>query len=277
MNRFFNWLKAIFNRGMDKLEDPELMLDQAKRDMQGALIANREKAVQAITQKNRLQAMLEDTKKKSAQLESQATMALQQGKRDLALAFMREKTTNDSTLSTLQASYDQAVQTVEQVKIAVKRQDEEVRKKTAEALAMKAQWKQTQIQNSIAKALEGLTFENQFEAFGAAADKIRDAQSEAAARQEMVGTSVQGKMMEMQDSMMDSQAELDLQALESKLGMRQDAATTTATTTTQAEQQQVSVGGDTPAATSAPAAPNAAQLAEADRQLEELEQRLKGS
>ena len=70
MKRFINWLKAIFNRGMDRIEDPDIMLDQARRDMQGALIANREKAVQAITQKNRLQGMLDDAKKRSAALEN---------------------------------------------------------------------------------------------------------------------------------------------------------------------------------------------------------------
>ena len=75
MKRFFNWLRGIFNRTMDRIEDPDIMLDQAKRDMQAALQGNREKAVQAITQKNRLQGMLEEKKKETAQLERQAAMA----------------------------------------------------------------------------------------------------------------------------------------------------------------------------------------------------------
>jgi len=204
---------------MDKLEDPEMMLDQAKRDMQQALIANREKAVQAITQKNRLQGMLEETRAKSQQLENQAAMALKQGKRDLATQFMREKMNTDAALGTLQTSYDNAVATVEQVKVAIKRQEEEVRKKTAEALAMKAQWKQAQIQNSIAKALEGLTFENQIEGFGAASERIREAQSEAAARQEMLSTSMQGKIMSMEDEARDMEAESELAKLEERLGL----------------------------------------------------------
>ena len=130
MNRLFNWIKALFNRGMDKLETPDIMLDQARRDMQGALIANREKAVQAITQKNRLQGMLDDAKKKSSELEAHAAMALKQGDRELATQFMREKMNNDASVTTLQQSYDSAAATVDQVKIAIKRQEEEVRKKT---------------------------------------------------------------------------------------------------------------------------------------------------
>ena len=58
MKRFFNWLKALFNRTMDKVEDPEMMLDQAKRDMQASVIQNRERAIQAITQRNELEKLL---------------------------------------------------------------------------------------------------------------------------------------------------------------------------------------------------------------------------
>ncbi len=265
MKRFFNWLRGVFNRTMDKVEDPDIMLDQAKRDMQAALIANREKAVQAITQKNRLSGMLEDHKKKSAQMESQASMALKQDNRELAVQFMREKMNNDAVVTQLQTSYDQALATVDQVKVAIKRQEEEVRKKTAEALAMKAQWKNAQIQNSISKALEGLTFENQFEGFGAVNERIKDAQSEAAARQEMFGTSVQGKMMDMEDKARDMEAETELEMLEQRLGLRP-------ATVAQDATQSVSVGG-------APATPKmeeATPVSEAEKQLEELEKRLQG-
>lgn len=272
MGRFFNWLKAIFNRTMDKVEDPDIMLDQARRDMQTMLIANREKAVQAMTQKNRLAGMLDDTRKKSAQLEAQAAMALKQGNRDLATQFMREKMNNDAVVAQLQTSYDQAAATVEQVRIAIRRQEEEVRKKTAEALAMKAQWKQAQIQNSISKALDGLTFENQFEGFGAAQERIREAQSEASARQEMMAGSLQGQVFQMQDKARDMEAEGELEKLEEKLGLRTSAAPAATTT----ETQTVSVGSGAAPATPG-AATDPAAASEAEKQLQELEKRLQGN
>lgn len=246
------------------------MLDQAKRDMQTALVANREKAVQAITQKNRLASMLEEQTKKSQQLEAQATMALKQGNRELAVQLMREKMNYDSTRAQLQQSYDSAVQTVEQVKIAIKRQEEEVRKKTAEALAMKAQWKQAQIQNSIARALDGLTFENQFEGFGAVQERIREAQSEASARAELQGQTIQGKLYQLEDTQRDLEAESELEKLEQRLGMK--------STTTEEQPQQVVVSA-TPAApqtpaTTAEAAAETQAMSEAERQIAELEKRL---
>lgn len=231
MKRFFNWLKALFNRAMDKVEDPEMMLDQARRDMQQALIQNREKAVQAITQKNRLQNMLEEESKKAERLEQQAATALRQGNRELARQFLREKANVDANIQSLTQTHAQAIETVEGVKKAIKHQEQEVRRKTAEALAMKAQWKQAQIQTSISKALEGLTFESQFEgSFAAAKERIQEKQAEAAARNEMMSTSLHGKMMAMEDQAMDFAAEEELVALEEKLGLRQpnvDASTTT--------------------------------------------------
>ncbi|MCA1947573.1 MAG: PspA/IM30 family protein [Armatimonadetes bacterium] len=269
MKRFFRWLKALFNRGMDRLEDPDIMLDQARREMQENLAANREKAVQAITQKNRLQIMLEDARKRSADLEAKAAMALRQGNRDLARTFIREKANNDAVIASLEQSYQQAVQTVEAVKVAIKRQEEEVRKKTAEALAMKAQWKQAQIQNSIAKALDGLTFESSFGSFEAAQERIREAQSEAAARQEMHATSLQGKVMAMEDQAMDYQAEEELQKLEERLGLRQPAAQ-------EAEVQTVQPVGPGAQPTELPK-PQEVPASEVDQQLEELEKRLGGN
>lgn len=266
MKRFFQWLKAIFNRGMDKLEDPDIMLDQARRDMQEALIQNREKAVQAITQKNRLQNMMDEQVKKSQQLEAQATMALKSGNRDLARQFVREKANVDAVIVQLKTSLDNATQSVEAVKLAIKRQEEEVRKKTAEALALKAQWKQAQIQNSITKALEGLTFENQYEGFGAAKERIDEMQAEANARNEMMGTSLQGKVMAMEDQAMDMQAEADLQKLEERLGMREAPVADTQTVSVSAG------GGEAPAVPAVPEAP----ASEVDRQLDELEKRLGG-
>lgn len=234
MKRFFAWLRALFGKTMDSLEDPEMMLNQARTDMQGALTSNREKAVQAITQRNRLQQMLDEATRKSSQLEAQATTALRQGNRELAKQFLREKTSNDATLETLRTTLAQAAETVDQVKVAIKRQEEEVKKKTAEALALKAQWKQAQIQDSIGKALEGLTFENEYEgSFASARDKIRDKQAQASARTEMMGNSVQGKMMMMEDQTMDLAAEDELKKLEEKLGLTSPEIQNVATTSTE--------------------------------------------
>lgn len=233
MKRFIAWLKALFNKFMTTVEDPEIMLDQARRDMQEVLANNREKAVEALAAKNRLEMTVREVENNAANCERKAELALKQGNRELAVTFMAEKRRWEAGLESLRASLTQATTVVEQVKQAIKHQENEVRKKTAEALALKAQWKQAQIQNSITKALEGLTFENELEGFGAAESKIKDAQSEAAARQEMFQESIAGKVMQLEDNAVDIDAENDLKELEARLGI----APTTVTTDVSAEDE----------------------------------------
>jgi phage shock protein A len=219
---------------VEELENPEVLLDQARREMQETLARNRERAIQAITQKNMLQAEVEKLERTVRDLERKAELALQQGKRDLALQIVREKKAQEGALETMRASLQQATETVESIKTAIRRQEEEVRVKTAQALAMKARWKQAQIQTAINKALEGISMENLESSWGAAEQRIQKAEAEASARQEMAAQSLQGRIAALQDAQIDYEAEAELAKIEERLGMRPAAATNATTTPTTA-------------------------------------------
>jgi len=218
--RFWRYLVAWVTGKVEQLEDPEVLLDQARREMQQTLARNRERAIQAITQKNMLQAEVEKLERTVRDLERKAELALQQGKRDLALQIIREKKAQEGALETMRASLQQAIETVESIKLAIRRQEEEVRVKTAQALAMKARWKQAQIQNAINKALEGISIENIESSWAAAEQRIQRAEAEAAARQEMAAQSLQGRLAALQDAQIDHEAEEELAKIEQRLGLR---------------------------------------------------------
>ena len=57
--RLWRYLVALVTGKVAQMEDPEVLLEQAKREMHEALARNRERAIQAITQKNLLQAEVE--------------------------------------------------------------------------------------------------------------------------------------------------------------------------------------------------------------------------
>jgi phage shock protein A len=222
--RIWRYIKALFNRKMDQWEDPEILLDQARRDMQEAHMRNRERTIQAITQRNNLQAMVDQEQREIARLDKLAETTVRQGNRDLARQLLREKMSHQQALEGLTGSLDQAKQTVEQIKVAMQKEEETIRTKTADALRLKAQWKQAQIQNSIQKALSGMELEDATGNWGTAAEKIRSAQSEASARVELQGESLTGKIAAMQSAQMDVEADDELQKLEARLGMAQPAA-----------------------------------------------------
>lgn len=218
--RFWRYLVAWVTGKVEQLEDPEVLLDQARREMQETLARNRERAIQAITQKNLLQAEVDKLERKVRELEKNAELALQQGKRDLALQLIREKKAQESALASLKASLQQAIETVESVKQAIRRQEEEVRVRTAQALALKARWKQAQIQTAINKALEGITVENLESTWSSAEQRIQRAEAEALARQEMASQSLQGRIASLQDAQVDAEAEEELRRIEERMGLR---------------------------------------------------------
>ncbi len=248
--RIWRYLKALILGKLDELENPEILLQQAQRELRENAAANRQRAVTAITQKNNLKAMLDEQEKRVATLEAQAEMAVKKGDRELAVRVIREKLTFAETMNQTRVSYDQAVQASEAIKVAIRRQEEQVRQRTAEALAKRAQWKQAQIQIEIDKALNGLTFEDESSAWERASEKIRTAQSEASARAELAQASIQAKIADLRDDTVDVEAEKALQELEARMG-----------TGAPAVQETVQVG-------------QPAAMSDVERELAELESKL---
>jgi phage shock protein A len=251
--RFFRYLRALILGKLDQWEDPEVIINESLREMRENQIKNRERAVQAITQKNNLQNLVDQEEKLIRNLEAKATLALQQGNRELARQFLREKGLHDQTLEQLRASLKQAEETAEAVKVAIRREEERFRVKTAEALALKANMKQAQIQIQINKALDGLQFDETAQSWDRAEERIRTMQSEAAARAEVAKTSIDARLQQVEDSQIDARADEALRQLEAKLGL--------APVTTENTAQPVTT--------------NTAPETDIDRQLQELEQKLK--
>ena len=99
LSRIMRYLKGLLGFKLDQLEDPEILLQQAQQEMQEAQAKNRERAVQAITQKNNLQALVDQTQKMVDNLQAKAELALKNGDRDLARQLLVEKGQYDATLN----------------------------------------------------------------------------------------------------------------------------------------------------------------------------------
>jgi len=219
LSRIMRYLKGLLGFKLDQLEDPEILLQQAQQEMKEAQAKNRERAVQAITQKNNLQALVDQTQKMVDNLQAKAEIALKNGDRDLAKQLLIEKGQYDATLTSTKASLQQALETTEAVKTAMRREEERIRAKTAQALSMKAQWKQAQIENSMNKALEGMSSAGTDAAFERAASKISNARSEGQARTELARESLSGRLAGLDDAQAANNADSELAQMEQRLGL----------------------------------------------------------
>src|SRR2546421_3649903 len=192
--RIFRYLRALIMGGLDQWEDPEVIINESLREMKENQVKNRERAVQAITQKNNLQHLVDSEEKLTRDLEAKATLALQQGNRELARTLLREKGLHDGTLTDLRGSLKQAEETSEAIKTAIRREEERFRVRTAEALKLKANMKHAQIQNQINKALDGMQMDETSQSWDRAEERIRNMQAEASARAEVAKTSVNSRL-----------------------------------------------------------------------------------
>lgn len=252
--RFFRYLRALIMGKLDQMEDPQVIIDEALREMKENQIKNRERAVQAATERNKLKDLVAQEEKRTANLERQAEISLQQGNRELARQCLREKAQHDSTLQNLRVSQKQADEAVEAVKTAIRREEERFRVKTAEALALKANMKQAQIQIQINKAMDSLQSDDTAQSWDRAEERIHSMQAESQARAEIASQSIGAKLEQMQDVQVDAESEKALQEMEARLGVSQTNTTAAATQTS--------------------AVTTGAQESDIDRQLRELEQRL---
>lgn len=218
--RLINLFKSWFGAAIDTVENPELLLQQAQEEMRAVHAKNRERAVQAITMKNNLQQSVNEQQKTVDNLQAKAESALKRGDRDLALNLLKEKQSYEQSLAMTRTQLEQAIETSEQVKMAIKREEERIRQKTAEALALKAQWKNSQIQIAMSKALDGMQgIDGTENMFGRAQQKIQSATSEMQARSELGKTRVESRIRELEISEADVAAENELSQLEAKMGL----------------------------------------------------------
>lgn len=273
--RMMRYLRALIMGKLDELEDPEMMINETMREMRENQIKNRELAVQAITQKNNLQAEVDKLERSVTDLENKATRSLQAGNRELAKTFLREKSIQEQTLATMRTSLIQASEAAEKVKIAIKAEEERMKVRAAEALSMKTKMKQAQIQIKINQALDGLQFSETEQGWQAANERIQTMESEANARAEVASTSVDARIREIEVSAMDVEAERQLAELEAKLAMGGNPNTNTRYTQTEVQQVQTLGGGAVPASNGSNGAA-AVPESDIDRQLRELEARLGG-
>ena len=176
----FACVSFLFVRREEKkppVDDAELLLQSAQQQMREAQAKNRERAVEAITQKNNLQALFDQTQKMVNNLQAKAEKAREEGDTGLERQLTMEQEQCALSLEKTEATLQGAIEAAEAVKNAMRREEEAVRAKTAEALAMKAQHRQAQIEFEIEKSRLGMTTTKAGDLFERAQAKIQQAQA----------------------------------------------------------------------------------------------------
>ncbi len=195
----------------------EVLLQQAQQQMREAQAKNRNRAVQAITQKNNLQALADQTEKRVSRLTEQIEGPALGEDAATQQSLLAERRKHQETLADIQTALASAIGTAEAVKIAMRREEEFVRLKVTEALALKAQEKQAQIETALAKSKMAMTTNLATDLFVQAREKIK----QTAAQRDVI---VQiGKTIEALDVAVEEAALAGNEPLRQRLAASRDA------------------------------------------------------
>jgi len=217
--RIWRVIKGWLLIGVEKAEDPEIILKEAQESMQRELEKAKEQAVQAIAARNQLRGVLQDQQNITANLEAKARAALKVGDEELARQLLVEKGTYDKNIENLKGQLQQAEQAAEAVKQNIKTMEAHVRQRAAQRLALTAGWKQAKIQEQLNKALSGISLDGHDQAFNRAEERIRELQAKSEARNELAEGGLRQRMVQLDNVVATEQADVALEKMKAEMGM----------------------------------------------------------
>lgn len=102
LDRLSTLLRANINDMLDQAEDPEIMLSQILRDMEGEISKARSQVADMMAQEKLFRDDLTSAQTKSSQMEERAEYYVRQGNDAMAREALKRKTDSDSNIGVLQ-------------------------------------------------------------------------------------------------------------------------------------------------------------------------------
>jgi len=114
--RIFKIGQASVNKAVDKLEDPELMLDQAIRDKEKQIREAKKSVQECIATERKTKALLEKEKAEKFAWEQKAEAAMRSGREDLAVKALQRATEHEQKAAALEPNWQSQRESVEELK-----------------------------------------------------------------------------------------------------------------------------------------------------------------
>src|SRR5438477_6643379 len=102
LERLSTLIRANINDMLDSAEDPEVMLNQILRDMEGEIMKARNQVAEMMAQERMVSDDLKAEQDKSAHMEERAMYYVHQGNDAMAKEALKRKGDSDSNLAVLQ-------------------------------------------------------------------------------------------------------------------------------------------------------------------------------
>jgi phage shock protein A len=217
--RFKRVFFASTGAALDKIENPELVLQQTIRDMRDRVPELNNAVAQVMATERLLLKQKENLSTQKVDLDSKIRAAVKMGRDDIATAYIGQlqQVGGDLERTDVQAEHAQLAS-----KQALKARDNYVlnmKKRTAEAMQLISAAKQAKLQEQLAQTMEAFNIGDDASTFNEMREKIDRRVAAAEAKLQLGSASVDSQMADIEREAMDIQLQDKLLEYKQQMGM----------------------------------------------------------
>lgn len=217
LSRVAGIFKSNAHAVLDRLEDPEKLIEQTVRDMQQQLGQAKTAVASAIASERRLKKELDENARRSEMWEQKAMQALTAGNEELAKKALERKKEHDDIVGSLKPQWDTAQQTADKLKTQLRSLDGKIEQARRKRNTIIARHKAAQAQQKIQSTLSTCSNTSAFDTFARMEEKVSELEANASAQEELAdefsGDTLEKEFSTLEDQSVDG----DLAALKAKM------------------------------------------------------------
>jgi phage shock protein A len=211
--------RASTGAALDKIENPELVLQQTIRDMRDRVPELNNSVAQVMATERLLARNRENLEKQVVELDSKIKASVKMGRDDIATAYIGQLQQAQVDLERTGAQLEHAELASKQ---ALKARDNYVlnmKKRTAEAMQLISASKQAKLQEQLAQTMETFNIGDDSSTFQEMREKIDRRVAAAEAKLQLGSSSVDAQMQDIEREAMDIQLQDKLLEYKQQMGM----------------------------------------------------------
>ncbi len=211
--------RASTGAALDKMENPELVLQQTIRDMRDRVPELNNSVAQVMATERLLSRQKENLEKQVVDLDSKIKASVKMNRDDIATAYIGQLQQAQMDLERTNIQHDNAQAASKQ---ALKARDNYVlnmKKRTAEAMQLISASKQARLQEQLAQTMETFNIGDDASTFNEMREKIDRRVAAAEAKLQLGSSSVDAQMQDIEREAMDIQLHDKLLEYKSQMGL----------------------------------------------------------
>lgn len=213
--RMWTAIKAHVNAFLDRIEDPERVLEQSIRDMQKQVVRLRKDVINVIAEEKKLKGDLDKYQNEIGRWEKNAMLALKEGNEKLAREALKRKREAVEYTQQLQPQWEQQKAIASRLKDEFHGLREKIQTSQRRKRTLVARLRRAETQKRLQGMLNDLSDTQVFEKFEA---KILDTEAMTAAQEELQQSSLDEQFRALESkSSEDMDIDQELAALKQKM------------------------------------------------------------